>query len=148
MRRGLATVLLIALIITPIVIVGCKGRAEKEAEMPSADVTTPTEDVVISQAPVTEPAGAKDFNQETIPPTAAVPQAAQGTEGALDRLARGREIQTALTAAGFYTSNIDGKIGPKTKKAIIEFQRAKGLKTDGKVGPKTWSELEKYLVRQ
>lgn len=55
------------------------------------------------------------------------------------------EIQTALSKAGFYTGNIDGKIGPKSKKAIEDFQSAKGLKVDGKVGAKTWEALGKYL---
>jgi len=55
------------------------------------------------------------------------------------------EIQTALKNAGFYTGNIDGKIGPQTKKAIEEFQKAKGLKADGKIGTKTWAALSTYL---
>jgi murein L,D-transpeptidase YcbB/YkuD len=55
------------------------------------------------------------------------------------------EIQTALKNAGFYTGTIDGKIGPNSKKAIIEFQKSQGLVADGKVGPKTWLALGKYL---
>ena len=55
------------------------------------------------------------------------------------------EIQTALKNAGFYAGNIDGKIGPKSKKAIEDFQSANGLKVDGKVGSKTWEALGKYL---
>lgn len=55
------------------------------------------------------------------------------------------EIQTALKNAGYYTEGIDGKLGPKTKKAVEEFQKANALKVDGKLGPKTWSVLSKYL---
>jgi len=55
------------------------------------------------------------------------------------------EIQKALKNAGFYTAAVDGKIGPITKKAIEEFQKANNLKVDGKVGLKTWAVLEKYL---
>lgn len=55
------------------------------------------------------------------------------------------DIQTALQNAGFYTGAIDGKIGPVSKKSIIEFQKANNLVADGKVGPKTWGVLEKYL---
>jgi len=55
------------------------------------------------------------------------------------------EIQTALKNAGYYTGNIDGKIGSKTKAAIEEFQKANGLKADGKVGSKTWALLSKHL---
>jgi len=58
------------------------------------------------------------------------------------------EIQTALKNAGFYTAEVDGKIGPITKKAIEEFQKANNLKADGKVGLKTWAVLEKYLNPQ
>lgn len=57
-----------------------------------------------------------------------------------------QEIQTALKNAGYYTGNVDGKIGPMTKKAIEEFQKANGLGADGKVGPKTWVALGKYLA--
>ena len=63
----------------------------------------------------------------------------------MEKLEHNKEVQTALKAAGFYMGNVDGKIGPKTKKSIMEFQKAKGLKADGRVGPKTWAELEKYL---
>lgn len=57
----------------------------------------------------------------------------------------GEEIQTALKNAGFYTGAIDGKIGPLSKKAITEFQKANGLTADGKVGPRTWEALGKHL---
>ncbi len=56
-----------------------------------------------------------------------------------------KQIQIALKKAGFYQGEIDSKIGPKTKKAIIDFQRSKRLKSDGVVGLKTWEELSKYL---
>ncbi|MFH1281264.1 MAG: peptidoglycan-binding domain-containing protein [Candidatus Omnitrophota bacterium] len=56
----------------------------------------------------------------------------------------GMEIQKALKKAGFYTGSIDGKVGPKSKKAIEDFQKANGLKVDGKVGPKTWEAMSKY----
>ena len=56
----------------------------------------------------------------------------------------GIEIQTALKNAGFYAGNIDGKLGPKSKKAIEDFQKANGLKADGKVGPKTWEAMSKH----
>jgi peptidoglycan hydrolase-like protein with peptidoglycan-binding domain len=59
-----------------------------------------------------------------------------------------KEIQKALKYAGFDPGAIDGKMGPKTKQAIKEFQRLKGLKVDGLVGPKTWAELGKYLRAQ
>ncbi|MCK5287869.1 MAG: peptidoglycan-binding protein [Candidatus Omnitrophica bacterium] len=58
-----------------------------------------------------------------------------------------KQIQQALKKVGFYQGAIDGKIGPKTKEAIIKFQKFKGLKIDGIVGKRTSAELNKYLSR-
>jgi peptidoglycan hydrolase-like protein with peptidoglycan-binding domain len=55
------------------------------------------------------------------------------------------KIQRALKSAGVYTGKVDGKIGPGTKEAIIEFQKSHGLKADGVLGKKTWDELKVYL---
>ncbi|MBI3318875.1 MAG: peptidoglycan-binding protein [Candidatus Omnitrophica bacterium] len=62
-----------------------------------------------------------------------------------DESARVREIQTALKNAGFNPGPVDGRMGPRTKVAIRDFQLANGLEADGKVGPRTWSRLEPYL---
>ncbi|MDD5005246.1 MAG: peptidoglycan-binding domain-containing protein [Candidatus Omnitrophica bacterium] len=56
-----------------------------------------------------------------------------------------QEIQTALKNAGYYKGDVDGKIGPKSKQAIMDFQKDNNLGTDGKVGPKTWSKLKAHL---
>ncbi len=58
-----------------------------------------------------------------------------------------KQIQRALKSAGFYEGPIDGKIGAKTKAAIIKFQKANGLKADGIVGKRTSAELNRYLSR-
>lgn len=55
------------------------------------------------------------------------------------------QIQTALKNAGYYDGEIDGKLGPLTKKAIRDFQAANKLKVDSKVGPMTWKILSRYL---
>ena len=56
-----------------------------------------------------------------------------------------KQVQQALKNAGFYSGKVDGNIGPKTKKAIEEFQSQNGLKADGKVGPRTWKALSAHL---
>ncbi|MBI5050556.1 MAG: peptidoglycan-binding protein [Nitrospirae bacterium] len=56
-----------------------------------------------------------------------------------------KQIQRTLKKAGFYKGEIDGKVGSKTKEAIMRFQKAHGLKADGIVGKRTSEELRKYL---
>lgn len=46
-------------------------------------------------------------------------------------LAERTELQRRLTAAGFSTEGIDGKIGPNTIAAVRAYQRSKGLVPDG-----------------
>ena len=57
-----------------------------------------------------------------------------------------QQIQQALKNAGLYGGSIDGSIGPKTKKAIEEFQAQNNLQADGKVGSKTWTLLSQHLT--
>lgn len=56
-----------------------------------------------------------------------------------------KQIQKALKNAGYYDGVIDGKIGPKTRTAIMEFQKNMDLKADGIVGRNTKEKLLKYL---
>lgn len=133
-------VFITTLVIISLAVFGCKGKVEKPVEgsgLEDTGIETPSETVVTTQEP------AQSVAVETIPPTAQ-PQIAE-RPAVKEKGDRSRDIQTALKNAGFYTGAIDGKIGPKTKSAISEFQKAKGLVADGKVGPKTWAELEKYL---
>ena len=43
----------------------------------------------------------------------------------------GQELQRRLTDLGFYSGEVDGVVGSKSRAAIREFQRAKGLTPDG-----------------
>ena len=54
-------------------------------------------------------------------------------------------IQTALKEAGLDPGPIDGKLGKKTQKALLHFQKLEGLKADGKIGINTLTHLERYL---
>lgn len=142
----LALVMMIAISFT---VTGCKARtADRPVEIEGPDTLEEVgviEEIVLPQAPL-EPA--ETVAVETIPPTATPPAVPEKPEPVAEKkMDRNREIQTALKAAGFYTGSIDGKIGPKSKEAILDFQKAKGLKADGIVGPRTWAELEKYLVQ-
>ncbi|MFH1692223.1 MAG: peptidoglycan-binding domain-containing protein [Candidatus Omnitrophota bacterium] len=55
------------------------------------------------------------------------------------------QIQLALKNIGYYDGKIDGKIGPRSKIAIKEFQKDMGLKVDGVAGRMTKEKLAKYL---
>lgn len=54
-------------------------------------------------------------------------------------------IQTLLKKAGFNPGEIDGKLGARTKAAILKFQEAHGLKVDGKIGYQTLSKLVTFV---
>ena len=149
MNKRFLMIAIVAVVLLPLAFFGCKGKVEKSqapetsAAMPEAML--PAGDTLATQEP------AQTVATETIPPSAA-PQVAQTPvqQPAVSQTSdtRNKDIQKALKNAGLYTGPIDGKLGPKTKKAIEEFQSSKGLKADGKVGPKTWGELAKYLVGQ
>ncbi len=53
-----------------------------------------------------------------------------------------RAVQSRLNEIGFDLGPADGIYGPKTKKAIMEFQNSKNLKVDGKISNKLIGELE------
>ena len=53
---------------------------------------------------------------------------------ALGASARTAALQVGLRAHGFDPGPIDGVRGPLTSRALVRFQRAKGVQPDGKVG--------------
>lgn len=146
MSRLILAVVLAGLFILPIAVSGCKGKVENPAEEPRMEVPEAVSSTT-AITPTVEPA--QTVAAEAVPPTAAAQQVRTSVsplvQSAIDR---SKDIQRALKNAGFDPGSIDGKLGPKTKQAIVDFQKMKGLKSDGKVGPKTWSELEKYLIQQ
>ena len=52
-----------------------------------------------------------------------------------------KTMQTKLKNWGYYKGSVDGIYGPKTKAAVISFQKKNGLVADGIVGPKTLAAL-------
>jgi peptidoglycan hydrolase-like protein with peptidoglycan-binding domain len=96
----------------------------------------------------TLPAEAKPTSTEALTPAQPAvlpPQTMEVSLPPVPAKPKPQEIQIALSHANYYAGAIDGKIGPMTRKAIEEFQKANGLEVDGKVGPKTWRVLSKYL---
>ncbi|MBQ7602987.1 MAG: spore cortex-lytic enzyme [Clostridia bacterium] len=52
-----------------------------------------------------------------------------------------KTVQTKLKRWGYYTGVVDGIYGPKTKSAVISFQKKNGLVADGIIGAKTAAAL-------
>ncbi len=59
----------------------------------------------------------------------------------------GHAVQKALVKAGYDPGKLDGQMGPQTKSALRQFQKANGLTADGMVGLKTIKALLEYLVQ-
>ena len=54
-----------------------------------------------------------------------------------------RFVQRQLVGLGFYDGPIDGVPGPGTERALVDFQRERGLTVDAKIGPQVIQSLEK-----
>jgi len=67
-------------------------------------------------------------------PAAATPEPVLRTGSRGDEV---KNLQSRLTALGYYTGDLDGQFGAMTKTAVIDFQRANGLEADGMVGTET-----------
>ena len=52
-----------------------------------------------------------------------------------------RNAQQKLKQWGYYFGSVDGIYGPKTREALVNFQRKNGLTADGIIGPKTRNAL-------
>lgn len=64
------------------------------------------------------------------------PTLKQGDKGDWVIIAQGK-----LVVEG-YKIEVDGDFGPKTKAAVIDYQKKHGLTADGIIGPKTWEKLK------
>lgn len=120
-----------------IFLVGCKQKAEEPTLEPS--LTTEA-----TQAPE-QAAEVQTQSQTTVAPATVTTTPAVSEVAATFVKPTVEEIQQALKNLGLYTGNIDGDLGPKTQKAIEDFQAQNNLKVDGKVGPKTWDKLKASL---
>lgn len=58
-----------------------------------------------------------------------------------------RGVQSALAALGYDPGPIDGVMGPRTRAAVMAFQRDAGLVVDGVVGPATRGALARMSPR-
>ncbi len=53
----------------------------------------------------------------------------------------GSKGEAVKTLQEFLKLTVDGDFGPKTEKAVRDYQSKNGLTVDGVVGPKTWAHM-------
>jgi hypothetical protein len=102
---------------------------------PSAEPTTPTTTTPTTTQP--ETSGATGFT---------LPEGTKLQRDAENDAAVVRELQQALTAAGYDPGAADGTYGEQTEAAVVAFQQANGLAVDGRVGPETAAALNSALA--
>lgn len=133
-----------------IIAFGCSKKAEEVPSVTGLDIEKGDKDLITQTitSPEVEPQAQPEVQapQPIQVEAKAIPPAQAPAAMPTGELDRNRQIQAALKDANLYFGEIDGKIGPMTRKAIEDFQRMKNLKVDGKVGPITWGELQKYLA--
>lgn len=57
------------------------------------------------------------------------------------------DLQGRLGGLGFLEDRVDGTLGPRTRRALEDFQRNSGLTVDGICGPETIAELDRLGAR-
>jgi len=135
--------ILVVLFVAGIFVYGCEQKKElTESPFESQVITN---DAISSN----EVISLVESGQGVIEPVPSIPEEAPMGVIEPDMSVIGKptsqQIQQALKNAGLYEGDVDGKIGPKSKKAIQDFQTQNNLKADGKVGPKTWQKLQPFL---
>jgi murein L,D-transpeptidase YcbB/YkuD len=120
--------------------VSSKQAKTKDFALPEIEIITRPE-ADVNMLTKEEPAGDQLAG---ISPVQVLPAVGQDV-ASTSRNYRIADIQQALKNAGLDSGPIDGKMGPKTKKAIRDFQRNNNLTVDGVVGKKTWTKLKPFL---
>ena len=78
-----------------------------------------------------------------LPPSATYGQGFIGYQAERNEKLMKFEVQEALLALGYGIGDIDGLVGPATRKAIRAFQTSQGLKADGKVSRPLLDRMQK-----
>lgn len=107
------------------------------AQAAPANAAPATPKAAVSAAPAAQAIAALPAPQ-LVNPTAAISSGATLFRGSVgDRV---EDLQSALNARGANLA-VDGKFGPRTHSAVIDFQQDNGLQVDGRVGPETRGAL-------
>ncbi len=123
---------------------GCQGKSAEDAM--SIDTDKALEEIAaLTNGEITPAPAGQTMTTSALPATGAMPAADVSMATGVFEKPSTEQIQQALQSAGLYSGKVDGDLGPRTKKAIREFQEQNGLNADGKVGSKTWQKLSPYL---
>lgn len=129
--------IILSVLLVSLVLFGCGKKKDAQQENLMQAVTE--ESNITTREVINTP---DQMSQEEIQGTPTVePQAVANTSFSKPSI---RDVQEALKNAGFNVT-VDGKMGPKTRQAIKDFQTKVGLKADGRVGPQTWEKLGRHL---
>ena len=122
---------------------GIKGRTPRVLGSAALAVALAAGGAGLAAAPAGAAAGLPAVTAAPFALTAAAgqawPELRQGSNSAWPQ-ATVRSLQYLLNAHGAKLT-VDGKFGPKTKAAVVAFQRAKGLTASGVVRAATWRAL-------
>ena len=154
---GFALVVVVALAVAIPVLLLRGGNdtpaAATETTATIATTSTAGTDTPPSTTPATTTPSSSSSSSSTTPSTTPSTSSASGftlPDGTKLRLGEGdpaqiKELQQALTSAGFDPGPADGDFGQRTEAAVTAFQQANGLSADGVVGPETASALNSAL---
>ena len=157
-RRLIAGALLVGLVGLAGVVAAVLLRGDESPTTPVTQaVASPTTTETTPSTQTTPSTSTEPTTPTTSTPTTTQPETGEATgftlpEGTkLQRDAEGdpaliRELQQALTAAGYEPGPADGTYGEQTEAAVVAFQQANGLSVDGRVGPETAAALNSALA--
>lgn len=142
-------IFIVLMAVLSLTIVGCKKAPGSEEVLNAETLSLNGADKLLSQSAEGNQVSAESnmnkgivVNQEAAP----LVEASVVSESVFSDTPDVFMIQKALKNLGLYEGAIDGKMGPKTKVAIKEFQGQNNLGVDGRVGPKTWAVLKNSLL--
>lgn len=102
--------------------------------------------VIAGTALASASAFAQSQSQSPNPPGSASQRQESSSSGSSSAQSQSPEVvkqaQEKLSAAGHDAGPADGKLGPKTRQALMEFQRSKGLSPSGQLDSQTMAALQ------